>query len=462
MAPLALLRIGFFALIATGIAAPAQGQSTTKQTAKFIPRSNSASRQFVVFANDSLLRGALCNYADEVRHGTASLMGWQQGWRYPISIAVRDAEAAIREKTTSKLRLLTMPPEIVFQIDVHLGRDFNPDRIRSEIVAALIMERAAARSASPVTQSFELPAWLVEGACGLLDLRTAYNSVPGFAALLETNQIPDLRDFLKLDPVSLDTPSANLYRGLSSCLLKLLIDLPNGSRSLDSYLSSIPGGKVNSFRALLAFFPALGGTDPAAQKWWKLGVATLATRGRSPFLSPTESSEKLEKLLVINIPSDKKQKKPKKNAKSDKDEPPPAEPVSSEYALSDYAKFIKNKNRKPPLEAKIAEVNALAARCHPVLQPVVSAYTEILTRIIEGESKGLDVEIEKLTALRQIAIKRCGEINDYMNWYEATSIDVRSGVFDSYFRAIKELEKNDQDNSTPITVYLDRIEAEVR
>jgi hypothetical protein len=131
--------------------------------------------------------------------------------------------------------------------------------------------------------------------------------------------------------------------------------------------------------------------------------------------------------------------------------------------ILDHAAFIRNKNRKPPLEALMASLNSLSARSHPLLQPVVTSYANVVEKLIKGESKGIDAELEKLAALRTQALKRCADIEDYMNWYEATSIDVRSGAFDGYFRVLRELERgNPEQPTSPLSVYLERIQLETR
>ncbi len=405
------------------------------------------------------MRGALCNYAEDIRRRTASLFSWSAGWRYPIAIAMRDQNAHTREKTQSQLRLIPLRPDIMLQLDVALGRDFDPARIRAQLIAALLMERAAARSPVQIRETFDLPAWLVEGTCGLMDLRAGTESTPGLAALLQQNSIPDLRHFLKQDPRHFDSASSRLYRGFSACLLKLLIELPDGARALDSYLASIPTGKVNSLRALLAFFPALGGSEAAAQKWWKLGVAALATRGKRSFLAPEETLRELDRLLSnIKIELPKKKRAAKNRGETSQPEPAP----DNIYALSEYAAFIKNKNRKAPLEALMASLNSLSARSHPLLQAVVSSYNNVVAKLIKGETKGLDADLEKLVAIRAQALKRCTDIEDYMNWYEATSINFRSGAFDGYFRALEELQRGTPDQvKSPFAIYLERIQLEL-
>ncbi len=439
-AKVARLRCGlvvFAICAATG--APAAGPTRAPQ---FMPRSESGSRQFIVFANDHSLRGAMCSYAEDIRQGLQRVFGRDNAWRHRIAIVLREPDPAARDVTRAELRMAFVGGDIVFQIDVTLGRDFDPGHVRPRLVAALMMETAVRRSPAQVREAFRIPAWLVEGACGLMDMKAGRrDAIKGFAALVETGQIPGLSEFLRIDPAELDSASAALYRSFSTCLLKLLIDLPGGRGSLDSYLSSIPTGKVHTLRGLLAFFPSLGGSEDAAQRWWKLGVARQALTEGGRTLGAAETLERLEGLLTVTI-ADKTGE------------------AMREYALSDYRAFAKKKSARAALSARLVEVSGLASRAHPLIQPVVAAYAGIYERLRRGDLKRIDEDLERVEALGGQLVERAEEIEDYLNWYEATSIETPSDAFTAFFAALRELEWPRERRSDAVSMYLDRVENE--
>ena len=53
------------------------------------------------------------------------------------------------------------------------------------------------------------------------------------------------------------------------------------------------------------------------------------------------------------------------------------------------------------------------------------------------------------------------EIDDYLNWFEATSMDGPSGEFSDYLKAAKRANQPQQTKRDPISVYLDALETQV-
>jgi len=58
---------------------------------------------------------------------------------------------------------------------------------------------------------------------------------------------------------------------------------------------------------------------------------------------------------------------------------------------------------------------------------------------------------EQLTA-------RMSDVDDYLNWFEATQLPARSGVFADYLRAASEPQATGPRRRDPISVYLDTLE----
>jgi hypothetical protein len=51
-------------------------------------------------------------------------------------------------------------------------------------------------------------------------------------------------------------------------------------------------------------------------------------------------------------------------------------------------------------------------------------------------------------------------IDDYLNWFEATSLRGRSGVFADYMKAAESAARPPQTKRDPISVYLNVLEAQ--
>jgi hypothetical protein len=57
-------------------------------------------------------------------------------------------------------------------------------------------------------------------------------------------------------------------------------------------------------------------------------------------------------------------------------------------------------------------------------------------------------------------LRRCSDIADYLNWFEATQMGSRSNTFDNYLKTANEISEQDRKQKSPIARYLDEFELE--
>ena len=53
------------------------------------------------------------------------------------------------------------------------------------------------------------------------------------------------------------------------------------------------------------------------------------------------------------------------------------------------------------------------------------------------------------------------EIDDYMNWYEATQMESQSGAFNDYLKAANQSQVSAPKRHDPLSVYLDALEDQI-
>jgi len=78
-----------------------------------------------------------------------------------------------------------------------------------------------------------------------------------------------------------------------------------------------------------------------------------------------------------------------------------------------------------------------------------------------GKRTGLRKRLARLTATRTKLVARMDQVDDYMNWFEATQPTPTSGAFADYLKtaAKPETERRRRD---AISVYLDSVELQVQ
>lgn len=99
----------------------------------------------------------------------------------------------------------------------------------------------------------------------------------------------------------------------------------------------------------------------------------------------------------------------------------------------------------------------LEIRSHPFYRPVVEEYRIIVSELALKPKKNVDKRIAKNGELRTLVLKRCTEINDYVNWFEATQVDTASNKFENSLNLGKG-DPLETERSDSITRYLDKID----
>jgi len=95
------------------------------------------------------------------------------------------------------------------------------------------------------------------------------------------------------------------------------------------------------------------------------------------------------------------------------------------------------------------------------MRPVASEYEQIAALLARGRRRGIAKRLSRLEITRQQLAARMDEVDDYMNWFEATQMESRSGAFNSYFKAANKSDVSASRRRDPLSVYLDAVEDQV-
>ena len=103
----------------------------------------------------------------------------------------------------------------------------------------------------------------------------------------------------------------------------------------------------------------------------------------------------------------------------------------------------------------------LIGTAHPVLRPIAREYLQIVTLLARGKRRGIAKRLSQLNATRKPLALRMGEIDDYMNWFEATQMETQSGDFKDYLNAANRSQVSVPRRRDPLSIYLDALEDQV-
>jgi len=407
------------AVLAASLAPSVRAQNPAP-VVRGLQRSVSATQQFVIYYADRTTRAQLARKVEDIKSAWLAALQLPDTWKYPIVVQIVTMPRANAPRIVTNLYEGDggeMKVQVdVFDLSVLTTADFD-----IEILRALCLEYAQRAAPSKAGKAFpQPPAWLPEG----LYENTMAAKGEGIAAALYDKLVDSgtplrLQPFLKENPATLDATSRAVYRARSMALLRALLSLPDGAKHLTEYLGSLAGVNPADPDKLLEKFPDLARQPADLNKLWALALANASASDRVKPLSLDETSKQLATILDLSASDPRKPK-----------EAPVRGPQAlSMIARSDSGKFI--------LREKTEDLMRLEARAHPFLRPVVEEYRLITTQLALKPKKNLEKRITQNVELQQAVTQRGAEIEDYMNWFEASKLDTSSKEFDSLSGADK-------------------------
>ena len=187
-------------------------------------------------------------------------------------------------------------------------------------------------------------------------------------------------------------------------------------------------------------FPGLGSGD-ALTALWTSAVARFASTIRYEYLlSFAQTNEQLENLLRTKIPN------PGKSGPS--------------LELEKLGRTKPTAAQIPALRSLGQNLLLLGASAHPLLRPVVGEYQQI-AELLAARKPGKTVQrLARVKSLHQDIVRRMSDIDDYMNWFEATQLQTSSGAFGDFLNAARQSDEGERHRRDALSVYLDAVEAQ--
>ena len=204
----------------------------------------------------------------------------------------------------------------------------------------------------------------------------------------------------------------------------MLLERDNGHAQLARYIADLPRSSTDVFADFQLHFSWLGSDSGAMEKTWRQNIARVASERRFALLTFTAASEQLDECLLTKVAQDRN----KKNS------------LTLDETVRASRPNIDTLSAK-----KLGErLMLLATRAHPLLR----------------KRNGLAKRLANSKALREKIAARMSEVDDFMNWFEATQAKTASGAFRDYLHASA---KNDAipRRRDALSVYLDALETQL-
>lgn len=399
----------------------------------------SPSRQFVIYGADPALRGTISELAEQTKSNLLALLRQRDEWKTSVIINLQPQQANRPEIPPTDLRVSQTGFGAKLQLDLTVGQNLDGSLIERQLLRGILLEMIYRdeRDLAPGTTLVEPPDWLVEGALALTPRREREVVVEAVSA---TDKGKSLEEFLSQRFDLLDSAGRVLYRAYSIALVQLLLD-EGGRARLARYIANLSRASNDPVADLKARFSQL---REDLEKKWRSAVARLGGHQTYQLLTFTESERRLDELLQIKISDGSRNRGQQKTAD-----------------LSELARRKASRDEKAAVDQMSQALLLLIATAHPVLRPVAREYQQIAALLAGGKRRGIAKRLSHLDGIRKQLAARMGEIDDYLNWFEATQMERESGAFNDYLKTASQSEVSAPRRRDPLSVYLDALEDQI-
>ena len=396
--------------------------------------STSPSRQFVIYGADAKMRGAISGLAEQTKTNFLALLRQRDDWKTPVVVNLQPQQTNVPEIPPADLRFSQTGFGIKLQLDLTISQNVDVSLVERELLRAILLEMMY-RKQPHITAGavlVEPPDWLIDGALALTPGR---DRGPLIEAVANTEKPMPLEKFLRQRPGLLDSTGRTLYCAYAFALLQMLLDGKNGGAQLAKYIDHLPDSSNDPIADLKARFPLLA---DGTERTWQLALNGLKSLQTFQLLTFAESDQRLNELLRLKISEPKK-------------------PVKI-VRLDELAQQKLTASEKTALDQLKRDLMFLIPQTNPVLRPIGREYQEIIALLARGKRRGVLKRLSRVELIRQQLAARMTEIDDYMNWFEATQMNSGSGNFTGYLKAVDQSQVTAPRRHDPLSVYVDALE----
>ena len=393
-------------------------------------RTVSPSQQFLIYGANAELRGAVSELAEQTKSNLLGLLRQPDRWKTPIVVNLQPKQANLPEIPPAELRFSQTGFGLKLQLDLTIAQNLDASLMERELLRAILLEIIYRKQPdiAPGTILVQPPDWLLDG---VLALTPGRDREPLVEALSTSDRALSLEEFLQQRPALLDSGGRILYRAYSSVLVQLLAEGLDGRARLSRYIENLSNASNDPLADLKAQFPILAG---GPEKAWRSTVTRLSAAQSYELLTLAESERRLDELLRVKAPE-----------------------TGKSADLSDFARQKPSVAEKAALSQLSKALLLFVGQANPILRPVAREYQQIATLLARGKRGGVAKRLARLQITREKLRARMNDIDDYMNWFEATQMESGSGDFTDYIKAADQSQLPTPRRRDPLSVYLDSL-----
>lgn len=307
--------------------------------------------------------------------------------------------------------------------------DLREGEIRGEgqqllIAALLLREYYNGRAPVPGSRVPQFPAWVTRGMASLCFPAEEPFRIPSSYLKLKGGNPPTLEDFLIQRPPERSDPTiSDLYDASAACLLKSGL---SGSAGQDAFREWIGHDDQKQPNHVPSRW--VGGWEmrPVERRWLLLMSGSSADGdGGIRIQAAADSLKAYDSVMTGGIPE----------------------------GASIHSLAQDKKNGAYTLAKLTERLTALHLRANPLVLPLLDQTMILVAKSPKLPVKKIEAEEKRLAELRLATLQQSRAIDQYLDWYEAAKLPVRSGTFDKLL-----LNPDTVIKKGPVGRYLDAVE----
>ncbi|GAA5128364.1 hypothetical protein JIN84_01915 [Luteolibacter yonseiensis] len=417
-------------------------------------RAISNTGQFSIIGGEPQDRGNISALAEQAKDEFLILTGerlqprdQKYEWKVPINITLHGKSGDPAPSRTIAMQILVGESGYRVNMDVHLSRGIEHERLKFAITTALIYERGLKNHPTRDSETrFLVPPWLVDGLREANAWRTNQSDRRFYEALFKSGGLFKIDDLFSTDAEAFDEMDAAMraaFRVSAGSLVMALLEQPQGKEAFRSFLTEVAPYEGEMPALLRRHFPELNLSETSLAKWWALQLANIGGQNlATDILSVSRTETALEEGLRLNFRN--------------------GEGIVEQKDLAAWPEVaaLPEPERVKAVQLAQDALVRLSYRCFPSYRPVISEYQIVLNDIARNKSKGLAEKITALNERRTTMRAKAQQARDYLDWFEITRARAgeTTGVFEDYMRLKERLKSKPHRRSDDVSKYLDRMQ----
>ena len=398
-------------------------------------RTESESRQFVVYGADFSTRVALASFAEDTRKALIKMLGREdEQWEHPIVIQLREEEGPIQTA------YFEVPGGYRIQIEISLARG-KPLGLERALLETLLIEYGLRGRAGEAVQSVGVSLWLVEGIRESLQWRKGAREYVMYQALFDKKDLYPVERIMQVQRLEgMDPISKAAFQASSGALVMSLLEQDGGQDSMRLMLREISTFEGDQVTLVRKHFPGMNLGPESLSKWWALQLAQMAEKPFPHVLTINETERQLGEILEVRF----------------------NDPSGSLIAIgaNDFRDLLALpiREREASILPVAERIRQFFYRAFPAHRPVLREYILILGEIVADKDDQIAERLQDLQAERDRLAALGNRTRDYLEWYRITNSEELTGEFESFIDLKNRLEVMSGKNEGPIGVYMDSMQ----